>query len=156
MEHVIRRAVLDDRVRVEDLVAQAYEPWVPVVGARPKPMDADYAALIAAGQVHLAVEAATDGLDGLIVLIPEPDALLVENVAVRPPMHGRGIGRRLLAFADDEARRLGLPAVRLYTNEKMARNIALYDALGYTVTGRMPVEERGHIVLMRKDVTPAP
>jgi ribosomal protein S18 acetylase RimI-like enzyme len=152
---VIRRAVPDDLAAVEELVEQAYRPWVPVIGGRPKPMDADYAALIAAGRVHLALDTATDAVDGLIVLIPEPDTMLVENVAVRPALHGRGIGRRLLAFAEDEARRLGLPAVRLYTNATMTRNIALYDAFGYAVTGRLPVEGRGHIVLMRKDLTPA-
>jgi ribosomal protein S18 acetylase RimI-like enzyme len=76
----------------------------------------------------------------------------VENVAVRPPLHGRGIGRRLLAFAEDEAGRLGLPACRLYTNVKMTRNISLYGALRYSVTGRQPVEGRGHIVLMRKQM----
>jgi GNAT superfamily N-acetyltransferase len=147
VEHVIRRATAGDLTAVAELVAEAYEPWVAVIGARPAPMDADYAGLIADGRVHLA---GTDALDGLVVLISESDALLVENVAVRPALHGRGIGRRLLAFAEDEARRLGLPAVRLYTNAKMTRNIVLYEALGYAVTGRMPVEDRGQIVLMRK------
>jgi len=152
MEHVIRPALADDRAAVEDLVGHAYGPWVAVIGARPKPMDADYAALIADGRVHLAVVAATGVLDGLIVLIPEPDTLLLENVAVHPARHGRGIGRRLLAFAEDEARRLGLPAVRLYTNAKMTRNITLYEALGYTVTERRPAGERGYAVLMRKEL----
>ena len=125
---------------------------VAIIGGRPAPMDADYVRLIADGRVHLAFGSATDVLDGLVVLIPEPDTLLVENVAVRPALHGRGIGRGLLAFAEDEARRLGLPAVRLYTNAKMTRNIVLYEALGYTVTGHSPLEGRGQIVLMRKEL----
>ncbi|WP_203931288.1 GNAT family N-acetyltransferase [Virgisporangium ochraceum] len=137
----------DDRAAVVELVEQAYQPWVAVIGARPAPMDADYAGLIAAGQVHVT---GADVLDGLIVLVPEPDVLLVENVAVRPPLHGRGLGRRLLAFAEDEARRLGLAAVRLYTNGKMSRNIELYEKLGYEITDRQPAGERGHVVLMRK------
>ena len=153
MEHLIRGAGPDDRAAVEELVAAAYVPWVAVIGGRPKPMDADYAGLIDAGRVHLAVDSGTDVLDGLIVLVPEPGTLLVENVAVRPALHGRGLGRRLLAFAEGEAGRLGLPALRLYTNGKMTRNIALYEALGYAVTERRPVEGRGHIVLMRKELT---
>ena len=36
-----------------------------------------------------------------------------------------------LDFAEAEARRRGLPEVRLYTNERMERNIALYAARGY-------------------------
>jgi hypothetical protein len=41
----------------------------------------------------------------------------------------------------------------LYTNAKMTRNIALYEALGYTVTERRPAEGRGYVVLMRKELS---
>ncbi|MEU8247006.1 GNAT family N-acetyltransferase [Nonomuraea sp. NPDC048916] len=143
----MRPAVAADLAAVEKLVHDAYEPWVEVVGMRPLPMEADYDALIAAGRVHV-----TDPLDGLIVLVPEPGVLLVENVAVQPERQGRGVGRTLLAFAEQEARRLGLPALRLYTNAKMASNIALYESLGYVVTGRQGIEGRS-AVLMRKELT---
>lgn len=126
----------------------AYTPWVEVIGMRPLPMEADYAALIAAGHVHV-----TDELDGLIVLVPEDGVLLVENVAVRPDRHGRGIGRGLMAHAEREARRLGLPDLRLYTNVKMTSNIALYESLGYVETGRTGIEGRS-AVLMRKRLSP--
>jgi hypothetical protein len=59
MEHVIRQAVPDDRAAVVELVAQAYGPWVPIIGGRPAPLDADYCALIEAARVHLAVDTAT-------------------------------------------------------------------------------------------------
>ena len=42
----------------------------------------------------------------------------------------------MLDFAEAETRRRGLPEIRLYTNEKMERNIALYAARGYAETGR--------------------
>ncbi|MEV0592060.1 GNAT family N-acetyltransferase [Nonomuraea cavernae] len=142
----MRQAVAADLAAVEKLVRDAYEPWVEIVGMRPLPMEADYGALIAAGRVHV-----TDPLDGLIVLVPEDGVLRVENVAVSPERQGRGVGRRLLAFAEEEARRLGLPALRLYTNAKMASNIALYESLGYAVTGRQGIEGRS-AVLMRKEL----
>lgn len=151
MRFLIRAAKPADQPVVVDIVVAAYQPWVAVIGGRPMPMDADYAGLIAAGRVHLAADG-TGAPVGLIVLVPEPDALLVENVAVRPALHGRGIGRRLMAFAEEEARRLRQPAVRLYTNAKMIRNIALYEALGYARTGRRPIGARGHLVLMRKEL----
>src|SRR4051812_45687583 len=131
----IRLAGEADRTAVEEVVAAAYTPWVAVIGGRPRPLDADYAALIADQRGHVVGD---DGVDGLIVLLPEADALLVENVAVRPALHGRGIGRRLLGYAEDEARRLGLPALRLYTHEKMGSNLRLYQRLGYVETGREP------------------
>ena len=71
---------------------------------------------------------------GLIVLVPEPVVLLVENVAVDPLFQGRGPGRTLLAHAEVTAREAGLPSLRLYTHRPMTANIALYEALGYTVT----------------------
>ncbi|MER6003002.1 GNAT family N-acetyltransferase [Nonomuraea sp. NPDC051941] len=148
----MRLADHTDKAAVERLVHDAYSPWIEVVGMRPLPMEADYGALIAAGRVH--VTDALDGLlDGLIVLVPEDGVLLVENVAVRPGRQGRGLGRALMAYAEEEARRLGLPALRLYTNVKMTTNIALYESLGYVETGRMGVEGRS-AVMMRKQLTP--
>lgn len=152
MHRAIRLAALSDRTGVEEIVHAAYEPWVAVVGGRPAPMDADYASLIAAGRVHVVAPAASTDpadLDGLIVLIPEDGVLLVENVAVRPRSHGRGIGRALMEFAEVEARRLDLPAVRLYTHVKMARNLALYESIGYRETGRQAVPG-GSLVHMSK------
>jgi GNAT superfamily N-acetyltransferase len=136
-----------DRADVEHLVHDAYEPWIEIVGMRPLPMEADYAALIAAGHVHV-----TDGLEGLIVLVPEDGVLLVDNVAVRPALHGKGIGRGLLAYAEEVAAGLGLPALRLYTNVKMTSNIALYASLGYVETGRVGIDGRS-AVLMRKELS---
>ncbi|SEG99641.1 Phosphotransferase enzyme family protein [Nonomuraea solani] len=144
----MRLAGAGDREVVERLVHDAYAPWIEVIGMRPLPMEADYAALIAAGRVHV-----TDELDGLIVLVPEDGVLLVENVAVRPEARGKGLGRGLMAYAEEEARRLGLAALRLYTNVKMASNIALYESLGYVETGREGVEGRS-AVLMRKQLSP--
>ena len=63
---------------------------------------------------------------GLLVLEEHADHLLLDNVAVEPARKGTGDGRALLDFAEAEARRRGLPEIRLYTNELMERNIALY------------------------------
>lgn len=145
----MRKARGEDVAAVGRLVHEAYLPWVEVIGMRPRPMDSDYGALVAEGCVH--VRDGLDGIEGLIVLIPEDGVLLVDNVAVRPDLHGRGIGRSLLAFAEEEARRLGLPALRLYTNVKMTSNIALYESLGYVRTGGDVLDGRS-AVLMRKEL----
>lgn len=144
----IRPAEAADEAAVSAIVKAAYEPWVPVIGVPPLPMVADYAGLIARGRVHVLENGE---VDALIVLHAEDDVLLVENVAVRPDRQGRGLGRRLLAFAEFRARSLGLPAVRLYTNEKMISNIGLYESLGYRETGRELIDGR-RAVHMRKDL----
>jgi GNAT superfamily N-acetyltransferase len=81
------------------VVTAAYEPWIPVIGMRPMPLEADYDQLIAAGQVTV-LEPPGGGMAGLIVLVPEPEVLLIENVAVDPAFQGRGFGHVLLAHAE--------------------------------------------------------
>jgi ribosomal protein S18 acetylase RimI-like enzyme len=131
---ILRDATPADREAIERLVEAAYGMYVERIGRRPAPMDADYAGLIGAGRVTIAER---DGdVVGAIVLVPMADHLLVENVAVDPAAQRAGIGRRLMAHAEDEARALGLPELRLYTNEHMVENIAWYPRLGYRETER--------------------
>jgi GNAT superfamily N-acetyltransferase len=132
---MIRRAHPEDRGAVEAIVHAAYAIYVDRIGKPPGPMLDDYAGLIADGMVS--VFADTDGtIAAVIVLVPQPDHLLLDNVAVRPDRQSRGLGRQLIAFAETEARRLGYAELRLYTHEKMSENIALYARLGFVETGR--------------------
>jgi GNAT superfamily N-acetyltransferase len=132
---VIRRAEAADRAAVERIVRDAYGIYVERIGKPPAPVLDDYAALIADGAVSV-LEDADGRLAAIIVLLPKPDHLLLDNIAVRPDRQGRGLGRRLVAFAEDEARRLGYAELRLYTHQKMTENIALYTRLGFVETGR--------------------
>jgi ribosomal protein S18 acetylase RimI-like enzyme len=70
-------------------------------------------------------------------------------VAVAPEVQGSGLGRLMLEFAEQAAIKAGYHAIRLYTNEAMTENIALYSRIGYAETHR--VEEKGlRRVYMRK------
>lgn len=135
MTEAIRLAEPRDRPAVEALVRAAYGHYVARIGATPGPMRDDYGALIAAGRVRV-VDRDAGGLAGLLVLIPQPDAMLLDNVAVAPEAQGKGLGRRLIAFAEQAARAAGYAVVRLYTHETMVENIALYGRLGFRETRR--------------------
>ena len=119
--------------RLREIVERAYAPYVPRIGMRPLPMDDDYAARVARGQVWVARR---PSVDALIVLVPEDGYLLVDNVAVAPEAQRQGLGRRLLEFAEAHARASGYDELRLYTNEKMVENRRLYARLGYEKLGR--------------------
>ncbi len=99
----------------------------------------DYAALIDAGRVHVGMR--NKVVQGILVLIPQTDAMLLDNVAVAPEAQGSGLGRLLIEFAERTAINTGYDAIKLYTNEAMTENIALYERLGYAETHR--VEEKG-------------
>lgn len=145
----IRPAARPDFDRVRDCARQAYALYVPRMGKEPAPMVADFEAQIGAGKLHV-VELEGE-VAGFVVFYPRGDHLHVENVAVLPSAQGKGIGKALLGFAEDEARRLGLPAVELYTNVKMVENQAFYPALGYVETDRR--EEDGFSrVFYRKEL----
>lgn len=143
----IRLATPADLPGVRYIVEAAYAPYIARIGRRPGPMLDDYASLIATGRVHVAGRA--DAAEGVLVLIPQTDALLLDNVAVAPAAQGVGIGRTMMEFAERTALAAGYGSIRLYTNEAMSENIVLYARLGYTETHR--VEEKGlRRVYMRK------
>ena len=130
----IRPAVEADRPTIEAIVRAAYEMYIPRMGKPPGPMLDDYAARIAAGEAFVLEDA--DGIAGVLVLIDQADALLLDNVAVAPHAQGRGVGRRLVDHAEAEARRRGYAEIALYTHETMTENVAYYLKLGYRETGR--------------------
>lgn len=73
---------------------------------------------------------------GYITFWPTADEMFVDTLAVSPKYHRRGLGSRLLAFADAETSRLGLRAVTLFTKAKMPGNLRFYRRRGYRETGR--------------------
>lgn len=135
-----RRARPEEAAAVRDLVRAAYAKYIPRLGREPAPMLDDYAARIAAGQTWVLEQ--DGGLIGVLVLEDGPEALLLYNIAVVPMAQGKGIARRLIAFTEAEARRRGHARLRLYTNERMVENVAMYPRLGFTETHRG--DEAGH------------
>lgn len=135
-----RPAHPDEAPALRDLVRSAYAKYVPRLNREPAPMLDDYAARIAAGQAWVLEEAGA--LVGALILDDEPDGLLLYNIAVAPDAQGQGVGRRLIAFTEAEARRRGYALLRLYTNELMVENVAMYPRLGFTETHRG--SEAGH------------
>jgi GNAT superfamily N-acetyltransferase len=89
----------------------------------------DYSKVIREHQVHIAER--DRRIVGALVLVDTSEGLLIDNVAVDPSLQGTGVGRRLLEFAEAEARRRGLLSIHLSTNEKMTENQALYSRIGY-------------------------
>jgi GNAT superfamily N-acetyltransferase len=132
---MIRRATQADEAAVRACAENAYARYVAAIGRKPAPMVADFAAQIAAGEIYVATDA-EDALQGFIVFFPQEDHMFLENVAVQPSASGRGIGKSLLQFCENEARRLGFGAVHLYTNEKMTDNLSIYSRLGYVEVDR--------------------
>lgn len=147
MGAAIRPAVRADRARIEAIVAAAYRPYLERMGRPPAPMLDDYSRRIEDGQTFVLEQDGT--ILGILVLEDHADRLLLDNIAVDPNCHGQGLGRRLISFTEAEAGRRGFASVRLYTNEVMVENIALYRRLGYQETGRLQVDGYDRVYLQK-------
>ena len=112
----------------------AYAGYIERIGKPPGPMLDDYRWHIRAHEAWVSLNNAN--IDGLLVLLPQPDHLLLDSVAVKPACQKQGIGRFLIAFAESEATRRGYDEIRLYTHHAMYENLAMDPRLGYHETGR--------------------
>ena len=144
IKYRLRLAVADDLSAIENIVCEAYTHYVPLIGQKPGPMFDDYASLIRNKRMHVFERCGFNGrapearglIQGILVLIPQDDAMLLDNVAVAPAAQGTGVGRALLEFAERAAFEADFKRIRLYTNEMMTENIELYRRIGYVETHR--------------------
>lgn len=131
----IRMAQGGDASEIRRIARMAYAKYIPRIGREPAPMAADYDADVAARRA--VVIGADAKLRGYMVAWSEGDAYFIENIGIEPQYQGRGLGRRLIEHAVSEARRAGLAALSLYTNEAMTENLAMYAHIGFVETHRL-------------------
>lgn len=148
----LRRATGADADAILALTRAAYADWAALIGRDPKPMTADYGRAVR--DHHIDLHEIDGVLIALIELIRHPDHLSIENIAVHPDHHRRGLGGALMDHAETRARDLGHPEIRLYTNAAFASNLAFYARRGFTEYRRAPIDAGGEIVHMRKPVAP--
>jgi ribosomal protein S18 acetylase RimI-like enzyme len=144
----LRRAGPGDLAAVVALQRAAYAKNRPLLGVEPLPLLADYAKIFADYEVYLAER---DGaLDGVLILEPRVDDLLIWSVATAPEAQGRGVGNLMLEFAEIRARDLGLPCIRLYTGEQLTGNIAWYRRHGYAHESTEDLGDRVLVNLIKR------
>lgn len=101
---------------------------------------------------------ALDGnkIAGCVFCRAEPDSLYIGKLAVLPETQGKGIGKRLLTYAEAEARKRGLAILRLETRIELVDNHATFTAWGFTkiAENRHAGFDRTTSIEMRKFLTP--
>jgi GNAT superfamily N-acetyltransferase len=94
----------------------------------------DFPAEIEARHVWLAE---TDGkVVGVLVQYETEAGFYIDTVAVEPPQQGKGVGKALLQFAEQEALRRGYDSIYLCTNARMTENQIFYPRIGYVEVDR--------------------
>lgn len=92
--------------------------------------------------------ARVDGrLVGAIRFVERDDMLLIGRIAIAPDMQGEGIGRMLLAAAEESS---SARVAELFTGSLSEANIRLYESCGYVEHERVPGGDGTAQVFMRK------
>ncbi|MFF2018760.1 GNAT family N-acetyltransferase [Paenibacillus sp. NPDC058177] len=68
--------------------------------------------------------------------------LIMHRLAVHPEVQGKGIARKLIAFAEALALRNGYTSIRLDTYAKNTRALEIYPGLGYQLRGEISFPSR--------------
>jgi ribosomal protein S18 acetylase RimI-like enzyme len=144
----IRRATADDLPAIRAVIGAAYDRYLTRMDKPPAPMFRDYGPSVEAGTTWVTGSPIT----AVLTLDPRDDLLYVENVAVDPSAQGRGLGRALMEFAEQEAARRRLNRMALVTHEIMTENQAIYARLGYVEIERR-VEDGYRRIYMEKPLT---
>lgn len=144
-----RLADRSDIITAARMVFESYAPYIPLIGKIPPTVFEDFGAHISQGNLwfhtHLGEPTA------MLVLTPHADHILLQSMCVLPLHQGKGIGRRLLSFADIQAKSMGYNLIKLYTNSLMKRNQRIYKRWGYQEKFRSEYDW-GWRVHMEKDL----
>ncbi len=141
----IRPAVPGDAAAIQRVIRAAYAPWVEKLPDLP-----DVAGGLGDAIAGGGVSVATDGQSilGVVMIGWDAKILHLQNLAVAPSSGGQGIGSALIRHAEKQARKGGATRMRLATHAEMTGNVALYERLGWSVTG-----QDGAKVLMERTLT---
>ena len=126
-----RRAHAGDVAAIEALQHAAYARNRILLGVEPLPLTVDYNDIVARMEVWLF--GPIEALRGVLALEAEPRALLIWSIAASPKAQGAGLGGVMLDFAHGRARELSLPALRLYTGQKLQSNVDWYRRRGFAI-----------------------
>lgn len=73
-----------------------------------------------------------DVIIGVFVLLAIDSATIeIKNIAIAEPERGKGLGKRLVLVALEEARKLGFTAVEIGTGNSSFAQLALYQKCGF-------------------------
>ncbi len=129
LQVIIRKASANDVPAARQCISLAFTPFISRIGRTPAAMLLDLDTHTRDGHVWVAEHA--DAVAGVLVQYPTPTGFYIDVVAAVPHLQGQGVGRALLVFAEQEAKRLAFDSLYLCTNSKMVENQALYARVGY-------------------------
>jgi ribosomal protein S18 acetylase RimI-like enzyme len=150
---VIRALERDEEARACARIMATSEPWITLGRTYEESLDI---VCDASREVYVAAPGDTPEVLGFLIIEMRGTFVgYIRSVAVREDWRGRGLGSRLIAFAEARIFR-DHPNVFMLVSSFNARAKALYERLGYEVVGEL----RDYVIrgqsewLLRKSIAP--
>ena len=121
---------------VQHVIVLAYGRYLARFNRLPRTFSRDYSAHIREGRLWVIGEPVV----GVVSLSACDSSLVIENLAVLPNFQGQGVGRRLIDFAETQARLRGLRRLELFTNVMMTENLEIFRRFGFEETARQTAD----------------
>lgn len=87
------------------------------------------------GQCYVGLDEREQIIAVIVLLQTRPGTLEIVNIAVREAFQGRGIGKKLIQFAMDQAREKNAKTIEIGTGNSSVGQLLLYQKCGFRITG---------------------
>jgi putative acetyltransferase len=101
------------------------------------------------GHIFMAVAAGEPVGCCALIASHEPGVYELAKMAVSEQLRGQGIGRKLIVYVIEQARRIGAARLTLESNKILANAVHLYESVGFK---HLPQERVHHSPYARADV----
>ena len=145
----IRPAMPEDAAALVAIAEAAYQPYIAEMGRKPAPMVADFDAHIAK-DICLVLWLAGK-IAGYAIILDRADGYWLENIAVHPEHHKKGLGTALIEAVEAFIRPRA-DHYQLYTNIVMQSNARWYLSLGFKQT-KEAIEDGFHRLYLKKNLS---
>lgn len=127
----IREAGRGDVASITYCVEEAFADYIPLIHKKPGPMLMDYGEAVEKDAVFVAADG--NDIAGVAVIADDRGGFMwLDILAVFKKYQGRGIGKKLIEYAEKFIIENGKEECRIYTNVKFETTIAIYRHLGYS------------------------
>ena len=145
----IRPAMPEDAAALGAIAEAAYQPYIAEMGRKPAPMVADFDAHIVK---DICLVLWLEGkIAGYAIILDRADGYWLENIAVHPEHHKKGLGTALIE-AVEAVIRPRADHYKLYTNIVMQSNARWYLSLGFKQT-KEAMEDGFHRLYFKKTLS---
>lgn len=134
MNLTFRLADESDYKTIVEIITKSFEKYIKILKKKPSSLTTDYLPLIKNNQMYVLVNA--DTVIGTVVLKMENRDMWISNMAVASCFQKRGMGGKLLLFAEEMAKKQNLKNVCLYTNSRITELLEYYKKQGFTEINR--------------------